>query len=108
MKAVFKLLPVILFSLLVISSSAQANIINDPVKTPRPYKILTSGRQLTIKSTKNIKHVMLWTMNGNRVVEHKEINNQNCVIDIPVNQKAFFMMIALNDGKTYTEKIGLR
>jgi hypothetical protein len=41
-------------------------------------------------------------------VENKDVNNQSCVVDIPVSQKNFFLMIALNDGKVYTEKIGIR
>jgi hypothetical protein len=74
----------------------------------KPYKLLTSGKQITIKSSKQIKHVMLWTTGGNRVVEQREINNNSFVVNIPVNQKTFFLMIGLSDGKIYTEKIGLR
>jgi hypothetical protein len=107
-KAVFKLLPVILLTLIVTCISGQPAEEKNPVKNNKPYKVLTSGRQLTIKSNKNIKHVMLWTLGGNRVVEHKEVNNLTCVVDIPVSQKNFFLMIALNDGKVYTEKIGIR
>jgi hypothetical protein len=50
---------------------------------------------------------MLWTTGGNRVVEHKEINTNSHVLNIPVSQKTFFLMIGLTDGKIYTEKIGL-
>ena len=106
MKAVFKLLPVFLLSTLVMASSAQPLEEKNP---PKPYKILTTGRQLTIKSNRNIKNVMLWTTGGNRVIEHKDVNNQSCILEIPpVSQKTFFMMIAMNDGKIYTEKIGIR
>ena len=77
-------------------------------KEAKPYKILTSGKQITIKSTKAIKHVMLWTTGGNRVVEQKEINNSSYTFTIPVNQKTFFLMIGLEGGKIYTEKVGLR
>jgi hypothetical protein len=83
---------------------------NNPTeqKEAKPYKILTSGKQITIKSTKAIKHVMLWTTGGNRVVEQKEINNNSYTFTIPVNQKTFFLMIGLEGGKIYTEKVGLR
>ena len=74
----------------------------------KPYKLLTAGRQITIKSTKAIKQVMLWTTGGDRVVEQKEINNSSFVVNIPVNQRSFFLMIGLSDGKIYTEKIGLQ
>lgn len=77
-------------------------------KEAKPYKILTSGKQITIKSSKAIKHIMLWTTGGNRVVEQKEINNSSFTITIPVNQKTFFLMIGLEGGKIYTEKIGVQ
>lgn len=74
----------------------------------KPYKVLTSGKQITIKSTKDIHHLMLWTTGGNRVVEAKEINKSSYSFTIPVNQKAFYLMIGLEGGRVYTEKIGLR
>ncbi len=77
-------------------------------KEIKPYKLLTYGRQINIKSTGIIKHVMLWTTSGNRVVEQKEINNNYFVLDIPINQKTFFLMIGFSDGKIYTEKIGIQ
>jgi len=107
-RVVCKLLPVILLSTILLESSAQPPEEKQETKNSKPYKVLTNGRQLTIKSNKQIKNVMLWTTSGNRVVEHKEVNNQSCVLEIPVNDRTFFMMVALNDGKVYTEKIGLR
>ena len=75
---------------------------------PKPYKIMSSSKQLIIKSSKNIKHIMLWTTGGNRVSEHKDINATQYVLEITAPQKTFFLMIALDGGKIYTEKIGLR
>ena len=108
MKALRRLLPVLLFLFTVTASSAQPDREIPGDKKVRPYKLLSSGRQITIRSTKNLKHVLLWTTGGNRIVEHKEINHTNLVLDIPLNQKTFFLMIAMNDGKVYTEKIGIR
>jgi hypothetical protein len=51
---------------------------------------------------------MLWTTGGNRVIEQKEINSISYTFTIPVNQKSFFLMVGLADGKVYTEKIGIR
>ena len=51
---------------------------------------------------------MLWTTGGNRVVEQKEINKSSYSFTIPVNQKAFYLMIGLVGGKVYTEKIGVQ
>lgn len=109
--SVKRLFAILLLSVVCFASQAQP--VNTPVyqsekKEAKPYKILTSGKQITIKSTKAIKHVMLWTTSGNRVVEQKEINNSSYTITIPVNQKTFFLMIGLEDGKIYTEKVGLR
>lgn len=88
---------------------SQAQLETTPAKKEsKPYKVLTAGKQITIKSNKEIKHVMLWTAGGNRVVEQREINNSSFTLTIPVNQRAFFLMVGLSDGKIYTEKIGLR
>ncbi len=103
MKSVKRLLAVIAISVPLFSLQAQ------PVKTePKPYKVLTSGKQLTIKSSKHIKHVMLWTTGGDRVVEQRDINNNSCTIEIPISRKAFYLMIGLDNGKVYTEKIGVQ
>ncbi len=74
----------------------------------RPYKVFTSGKQVTIKSTKEINHIMLWTTSGNRVVEQKEINASSYTFSIPISEKLYFLMVGLSDGKIYTEKIGLQ
>lgn len=103
MQSVYRLLAVIAFSVSILAATAQP--LN---KEPKPYKVLTSGRQLTIKSNKNIQHVMLWTTGGDRVVEQKDINNNSFTIDIPINRKTFFLMVGLANGKIYTEKIGVQ
>ena len=106
--AIRRLSAIAFLSILFIVSQAQP--VNDSSfkKEVKVYKILTSGKQITIKSTKNIKHIMLWTTDGHRVVEQKEINNSSYTFTIPVNQKTFFLMVGLTNGKIYTEKIGLR
>lgn len=107
MKLCARLLCISLFLVLGFISTAQPSV-KEPARQAKPYKLLSSGKQITIRSTKNIKHIMVWTTGGNRVVEQKEINSNNFVLDITAPQKTFFLMIALNDGKIYTEKIGLR
>ncbi|MBL7748465.1 MAG: hypothetical protein JNM19_13595, partial [Chitinophagaceae bacterium] len=90
--------------------AAQAQpVTNTPaIKESKPYKVLTSGKQITIRSTKEIKHVMLWTSGGNRLVEQREINNTSYTFTIPVSGSYFFLMVGLAGGKIYTEKIGLQ
>ena len=109
--SVKRLFAIVSLSIICFASQAQPiNTVGNPTekKEAKPYKILTSGKQITIKSTKDIKHVMLWTTGGNRVVEQKEINNNSYTFTIPVNQKTFFLMIGLDGGKIYTEKVGVQ
>ena len=102
-QSIRRLVAVATLSLLFFVSQAQPE-----KQEAKPYKVLTSGKQITIKSSKDINHVMLWTIGGNRVIEQKEINKSSYSFTIPVNQKAFYLMIGLTSGKIYTEKIGLR
>jgi len=106
--AIRRLLAVVTLSFLFLASGAQPET-NLPVKKEtKPYKVLTSGKQITIRSTKNIQHVMLWTTGGHRVVEQREINSSSFAFTIPVNEKIFFLMVGLDGGKIYTEKIGVQ
>jgi hypothetical protein len=75
---------------------------------PKPYKILTSGKQITIKATRDISSLMVWSADGNRIVEQKDINNSSYTFRITNNEKVFFVMVKLNDGKVYSEKIGIQ
>ena len=77
-------------------------------KENKPYKVLSSGKQISIKSNRNIQHVMLWTSNGHRVVEKREINAASYTFTVPINDKIFFLMVGLEGGKIYTEKIGIQ
>ena len=76
-------------------------------KQNRPYKISNYGRQFTVKSTKPIQHIMVWTTDGHRIVEQKDINSKDTKVEIPVYRKAYFIMIYMSDGKSYSEKIGI-
>ena len=102
LSATRRLLAILSLSLSLFTLQAQ------PAKEPRPYKILSSGKQITIKSSKNISHVMLWTNTGNRLIEQREINDDIYSFTIPVNGKFFFLMVGLTNGKIYTEKIGIQ
>ncbi len=108
LQSIRRLFAVVILSLLFSVSQAQPESNLPEKKISKPYKVLTNGKQITIKSNKDINHIMLWTIGGNRVVEQKEINNTSFTFIIPVNQKAFYLMIGLKGGKVYTEKIGLR
>ena len=102
-----RLLAIALFSLLFIGSQAQPTE-TAVKKEPRPYKFSSSGNQITLRCNKNIQNVMLWTTNGHRVVEQRDINTSSYTFTVPVNDKVFFLMVGLEGGKIFTEKIGIR
>jgi hypothetical protein len=98
-------------STLIIEAEAQPALPTsaaDSAKPAKPYRILTSGKQITIKSTKDIKSVMVWSSEGNRILEQKEVNNSSYNFRISVNEKIFFIRLQLADGKVYSEKIGIQ
>lgn len=103
-----RLFAIAVLSVSVYSSQAQPGVTQTIKKESRPYKVLTSGKEITIKSSKKIQHVMVWTTNGYRVVEQKEINAASFTFTIPINEKIFFLMVGLDGDRIYTEKIGLR
>jgi hypothetical protein len=80
---------------------------NDIEKASRPYRILTNGKTVTIKSVKNIRNLMVWTSDGHRIIEEKNLNTNNYNFRVTVN-KLFFVMVQLADGKTYSEKVGVQ
>jgi hypothetical protein len=89
--------------------SASQEMVTDK-KELRPFKVLTSGKQITIRSTKEIRSIMLWTASGHRILEEKEINvsTYNFRITNNIPDKIFFLMIQLQNGKVFTEKVGLQ
>lgn len=83
------------------------NSVKEIEKSSKPYRILTSGKQITIKSEKDIKSIIVWTSDGNRILEHKDVNSNSYTFRITVREKTFFIRIQLVNGKTYSEKIGV-
>ena len=79
---------------------------SDRRETKPPYKVLTSGNQVTVKSTRDIKTIMAWTTTGSRILE-KTVSGQLYSFRIPTQHKMVFLRIELVDGKTYSEKIGI-
>ena len=75
---------------------------------PKPYKILTTGKQVTIKSSKNIQSIMVWTASGNRVVEQQDINSSSFSFTVKQGEKYVFVMIRLEGMKPFSEKIGVQ
>lgn len=76
----------------------------------KPYKVISSGKQITLKSTKEIQAVMAWTASGNRIHEQRSVNASSYTFTInnSITEKIFFLMVQLRNGKLYTEKIVIR
>jgi hypothetical protein len=78
-------------------------------KASKPYRILTSGKQVTVKSTKNIKNIMVWTATGHRIVEQRDLNLASFSFNVnAVGEKVFFVMVQYESGKPFTEKFGVQ
>lgn len=73
----------------------------------RPYRVLSAGKQITIKSQKEIRQLLVWTASGHRIIEQRELNETVYAFRVEVKEKYFFIMIQLEDGKVFTEKIGI-
>jgi hypothetical protein len=77
-------------------------------KNPKPFKILTNNRQITLQAKMNIKSLMVWTAGGQRIVEQKELNNTTFSFIVPVKEPVIFLLVETADGKRYTEKVGVK
>jgi hypothetical protein len=78
------------------------------IKSAKPFKILTSGKRITIQSKQNISSVIVWTAGGHRLVEQKDINATSYTFNITVPEKIFFVRVDMGDGKMYSQKIGVQ
>ncbi|MFI5129560.1 MAG: hypothetical protein ACHQFX_06190 [Chitinophagales bacterium] len=108
--SVRRLLRVAIFICLCSFSHAQPAPSNDAenARAYKPYKILTTGKQVNVKSTKEIKSVIVWTATGHRIVEEKAVNATSFSFNINVTEKVFFIRIQFEGSKPYTEKIGVQ
>lgn len=102
--------PILASTMILVTLFATSWSVAQPVNknAAKPYRILTSGKEVTIKSTKPIQAVMVWTASGHRIVEQKNINAASFTFSIRISEKIFFAMVQYKDNERYTEKIGLR
>ncbi|HYM94184.1 MAG TPA: hypothetical protein VET23_08600 [Chitinophagaceae bacterium] len=81
-------------------------------KESKPFKILTSGKRITIQSIDNnnsLKQILVWTSSGHRIVEQHELDVSSYAFSVSaINEKIFFLMVELQDGKHFSEKFGVR
>jgi len=74
----------------------------------KPFRVLTNGKQITIQSNKNISKIIVWTSGGNRFVEQSNVEASSYNFTIPAKEKFVFMMLELQGGKRFTQKIGVQ
>jgi hypothetical protein len=102
-----KIVAILIFSGLFLLGNAQP-VGDDPAGKIKPYRILTSGKQITVKSTKDIQSIMVWTATGHRIIEQKEVNTSSFTFTVGMNEKVFFLMLEFKGEQRFTEKIGVR
>lgn len=112
MQSLHRLLAVVSLSLFISAASAQPapNSFDNPTKKEsKPFKVLASGKQITIKSIKEIKNIMVWTATGHRIVEQTQVNAVSFTFNVSGSrEKIFFIMVQYAEGKPVTEKIGVQ
>lgn len=74
----------------------------------KPFRVLTNGKQITIQSNKTIAKIIVWTSTGHRFVEQSNVESTSYNFTIPPQEKFVFMMLELQGGKRFTEKIGVQ
>ena len=107
-----KLLTVVAVLFIAGISSAQPDPVYNPKagseKQPaKPFRVLTSGKHITIQSKKDISKIVVWTGTGHRFVEDNNVNSSSYSFNVTIPAKFFYIMVELKDGKRYTERIGV-
>jgi hypothetical protein len=77
-------------------------------KTAKPYRILATGKQITIRSSQSIRSVLVWSSDGNRVLEQRDINTSTYSFKLSLGERVYFMMVELVGGKRYSEKLAVQ
>lgn len=110
-KSFYRLLALLSLSLYISTAYAQTSGNSyEPSfkKAAKPFKILTSGKQITIKSTKDIKTIMVWTASGHRIVEQTQVNAASFSFNVSGSrERIFFVMVQYEGQKPVTEKFGV-
>ena len=108
---VLKAILLLFFAVNIILVNAQDKPVKVLEKTEsnfqKPYKVLTSGKKITIQSKQNLQSLLVWTANGHRFVEQIKINANSFSFEVPTKEKIIFMLVEMMDGKRYTSKIGV-
>jgi len=109
----FKVLSAVLILCIATLTSAQSDTAPEikPSATertpPKPYKVLTAGKRITVQSKTEINKIMVWSSSGHRFVEDNSVKAPSYSFTVTTGEKFFYIMLELKDGKRYTEKVGV-
>lgn len=110
-KSIQRLLALLSLSLYISTAAAQTasnSFDRSFKKESKPFKILTSGKQITVKSAKDIKTIMVWTATGHRIVEQTLVNASSYTFNVSGSrERIFFVMVQYEGQKPVTEKFGV-
>lgn len=73
-----------------------------------PYKVITEGNRITLRSTIKMNKILVWTASGHRVAEEHKLDTYTWTYRVTISENIFFIMVETADGKRSTKKIGLR
>ena len=76
--------------------------------SPKPFKVLTNGKQITVQSKQNLRSLIVWTASGHRFVEEKDLTTNSYSFIVPAKEKIFYIMLETAEGKRFTEKMGVK
>lgn len=77
---------------------------------PQPVRTVTvkvTARQVEVRSTRPLSRIMVWTPDGNRLAEHRDIRQTRFSFQLPVFRRLLYVMVVLDNGKVITEKIAV-
>jgi hypothetical protein len=79
----------------------------EPPRT-RPFKVLTSGKKITIQAKKDMVNLIAWTSSGERIQEKKNLNEKQFIFTAPSKENMVFILIEFGGGERHTYKVGLQ
>jgi len=75
---------------------------------PKPFRVLTNGKKITVQGNSNISKILVWTASGYRIVEQTNLNTSIFSFVVPVKETIFFLLLEFTNGKRFTEKFGVK
>lgn len=74
----------------------------------KPFKLLTSGSQVTVQARQNLVRITVWKSNGQRLLDKEGIASTQFSFTSNNRDRFYFIMLELADGSRFTEKLGLQ